>query len=242
MTATLARARTATPALLALVAATGLTLAVALWSFIGALARVIGAVTITAESISQGYQVPAAAVDGTSTGTLSVGLMEVTQNYDGNNVPLEYAYAYAAELRGIIVPFEVSALLDALLVLSLSVVVLLLCLRLLRGRPFLPHVTVSLAVFAGLTAVLGIGSQLVRNAPFAVTDQFGLRDHLALVMSAMRAPEIDGISWGNDITYIPVSGSTPLDLTMLGMAVLLGLIAAAFAIGQRMQRDVEGLV
>jgi len=242
MTTTLARARTATPALLAVIVATAITLGVALWSFIGALARVIGAATITAESISQGYQVPAAAVDGTSTGILDVGLMEVTQNYDGNNVPLEYAYAYAAELRGIVVPFEVSALLDALLVLSLSVVVLLLCLRLVRGRPFLPHVTVSLAVFAGLTAVLGIGSQLVRNAPFTATDQFGLRDHLALMMSAMRAPEIDGISWGNDITYTPATGSAPLDLTMLGMAVLLGLIAAAFAIGQRMQRDVEGLV
>lgn len=242
MTATLARARTATPALLAVIVATAVTLAVALWSFIGALARVIGAATITAESISQGYQVPAAAVDGTSAGTLDVGLMEVTQNYDGNNEPLPFAHEYAAELRGIVVPFEVSALLDALLVLSLSVVVLLLCLRLVRGRPFLPHVTVSLAVFAGLTAALGIGSQLVRNAPFTATDHFTLRDHLALMMSAMRAPEVEGISWGNDITYIPATGSAPLDLTMLGMAVLLGLIAAAFAIGQRMQRDVEGLV
>jgi hypothetical protein len=216
--------------------------AVALWSFGKAILGLVSALSISAESIANGFTVPAAAVDGVSTGTLAVGKLEVTQLYDGNGVPSPEAILVAHDVRDFMVPYTTALVLDAAFVLSLAIVVVLLCIRLERGRPFVAHLTWSLAIFAVVTAVFSIGSQLVRGAPFAASVEPGFRQHLATMMAAFQAPPIPGIMWDNDITYTAAAGPTPLDLTFVGMALLLGLIAAAFALGQRLQRDTDGLV
>jgi|GEM_PF-3955503 hypothetical protein len=233
------RARLALPAV---VAATLGLLGLALWSFATALIELGSALSLSAESIANGFSVPAAAVNGTSSGTLEVGRFEITHLYDGNGLPTEGAFVVAQQIRDFIVPYALANVLDATLVVSLAVVVLLLCVRLVRVQPFVAHVTWSLATFATLTAVFSITSQLVRAAPFAANNEPGFREHLATMMAAISAPPLPDITWDNDITYIPGTGAAPLDLTFVGMAVLLGLVAAAFAIGQRMQRDTEGLV
>lgn len=233
------RARLALPAV---VAATLGLLGFALCRFATALIELGSALSLSAESIVNGFSVPAAAVNGTSPGTLEVGMLEITHLYDGNGIPTEGAFVVAQQIRGFSVPFAAANVLDATLVVSMAIVVLLLCVRLVRGQPFVAHVTWGLATFAVLTALLSIGSQLVRAIPFAANNEPGFRDHLATMMAVMSAPPMPDIIWDNDITYIPATGAAPLALTFVGMAVLLGLVAAAFAIGQRMQRDTRGLV
>lgn len=244
MTTTLDRPRTAAPALAAVVAATGAMLALALWSFVAALTQLISAATMTAESIARGVSLPAAAFDGVSTGTLNIGRMLITGMYDGNDAPLPEAIAFTQSLRDILVPFHVAATLDAALVLSLALVVLLLCTRLVKGQPFARHMTLALAIFAGALAAFSLAAQLVRRIPFAdaTAVSWSMRKDFAWYITTLQSPPAPNAITDDSFTYTPAGVPLPLDLTLLGVAILIGLVAAAFAIGQRMQRDTQGLV
>ena len=225
----------------AVVTAATLMTAIALYSVITAIVRVIAAATLSAESIAEGTVLPAEAIDGVSQGTLTLEMLFVTQMYDGNNVPSSEAIWFAEQLRGFLVPYAAASAIDASFVLALSVVVLLLCVRLVRGQPFVRHMTWALAIFAVVIAAFGLGSQLVRRAPFGIPD-LTVRTDLERMMRALQAPPLPNISINHSALYTPAAGPLPLDFTLLGVAVLIGLVAAAFAIGQRMQRDTEGLV
>jgi hypothetical protein len=216
----------------------------ALLSFLGAMARLISAATMSAESIARGVSFPAAAIDGVSTGTFSFGRMAITSMFDGNDVPQPEAIEFTRAIRETVVPFYASEAINAALVLALSIVVLLLCLRLVRRRPFVRYMTWSLAAFAVITAVFSLASQLIRRAPFtdAASEDWTFRKDLATVISDLQVPLPPNTISDDSIAYTAAGTPFPVDLTLVGIAVLIGLIAAAFAIGERMQRDVEDLV
>lgn len=243
MTETLTRPRTSA-AVAAVAGAAGLMVALALVSVIAASTRLIGAAAMTAESIARGVSLPAAAFDGVSTGTLNIGRMLVTGMFDGNDQPLPEALTFTASLREIIVPFYGAELIDAALVLALAIIVLLLCLRLVRGKPFARHMTWSLAAFAGILAVFSVAAQLVRRIPFAdaTAVSWSMRKDFAWYITTLQSPPAPNAITDESFTYTPSGVPLPLDLTLVGVAVLIGLVAAAFAVGLRMQRDAEGLV
>lgn len=244
MTLQMDRIRTTGRALGAVIGLTGLIVAVAFLSFISALARLIMAATMTAESIARGTSVPAAAFDGVSTGTLTLGRMLITGMFDGNDVPLPEARAFTQSLTDILVPFHAAETLDAALVLALSIVVLLLCIRLVKRRPFARHMTRVLAAFSVALAVFSLAAQLVRRIPFAdaTAVSWSMRKDFAWYITTLQSPPAPNAITDESFTYTPAGIPLPLDLTLVGVAVLIGLVAAAFAIGRQMQHDTEGLV
>ena len=244
MTPTLVRPPVIIPALTAVVAASGLMVALAAWSLVAALTRLIGAATLSAERVVDGVSLPAAAFDGVSTGTLNLGRMLITSMYDGNDEPLPDARIFVGDVRGILVPFYASGAINAALVLALAVVVLLLCVRLVRSRPFVRHMTFSLAAFSVLLASFTLASQIVRRIPFADANAstWSMRKDFAWYITTLQSPPAPNAITDDSLTYTSAGVPLPLDLTLVGVAVLIGLVAAAFAIGQRMQRDTEGLV
>ena len=243
MTATSARLTPVT-AVTAVASAAGLMVALALYSVVAASLRLIGSATMTAESIARGVTLPAAAFDGVSTGTLTAGRMLLTGMYDGNDTPLPEAISFTSSLREIVVPFHAAELIDATLVLALSVIVLLLCLRLVRRAPFARYMTWSLAAFAGMLAVFSVAAQLVRRIPFAdaAAVSWSTRKDFAWAISTLQSPPAPNAITDDSFIYTPSGIPLPLDLTLVGVAILIALVAAAFAVGLRMQRDTEGLV
>lgn len=229
-------------ALGAVIGLTGIVVAAAFLSFAAALARLVMAATLTAESIARGASVPAAAFDGVSSGTLTIGRMLITSMFDGNDVPLPEAIAFTRSLNDILVPFHAAEAIDAALVLALSIVVLLLCIRLVKRRPFELHMTRVLAAFGAALAVFSVAAQLVRRIPFADATAAGwsMRKDFAWYITTLQSPPAPNAITDESFTYTPAG--IPLDLTLVGVAVLIGLVAAAFAIGHRMQNDTEGLV
>ncbi len=243
MTETLARSRTSI-GVAAVAGATGLMAALALVSAIAASVRLIGAVTMSAASIARGVSLPAAAFDGVSTGTLNIDRMLLTSMFDGNDQPLPEAEEFTASLRDILVPFYGAELIDAALVLALAIIVVLLCLRLVRGKPFARHMTWSLAGFAGILAIFSVAAQLVRRIPFAdaTAVSWSMRKDFAWYITTLQSPPAPNAITDESFTYTPSGAPLPLDLTLVGVAVLIGLVAAAFAVGLKLQRDTEGLV
>jgi len=113
----------------------------------------------------------------------------------------------------------VADLLGVLGVISLCIVVAWLCVRIFTGRPFTKAATWGIATAALVVMVGGLFSQAVRaNAHFEVTDELGL--------TAAGLPTFE----------------MTIDLAPIGWALALAVIAGAFEIGQRMQRETEGLV
>jgi hypothetical protein len=113
--------------------------------------------------------------------------------------------------------------LPALATIGVCVVAYVLALALMRGRPFRRMIATALGIIAGLVLVGGIASQ--------ACGAFGR----ALVVEdlAARTPELMDILWPFLLD---------LDLAPIGWGFILALVAAAFAIGSRIQRDTEGLV
>lgn len=104
-------------------------------------------------------------------------------------------------------------------VISLCIVVAWLCVRVFIGRPFTKAATWGIATASLMVMVGGLLSQAVRaNAHFEITSELGL--------------EAVGLA-GFEMS---------IDLAPLGWGFALAVIAGAFEIGQRMQRDTEGLV
>ncbi|MGO4488675.1 hypothetical protein [Microbacterium sp. 2RAF4] len=114
------------------------------------------------------------------------------------------------------------AIADALAILGpfvLCVAVAWLCIRLLIGRPFGSAATWGIAVAALAVMAGGLMSQAVRANAFS---------EIAL--------ELDLVSAG-----VPAFEMS-IDLAPFGWGFALVVVAGAFEIGQRLQRDTEGLV
>ena len=110
-----------------------------------------------------------------------------------------------------------SAVLTWLLVIGICAVAAWLCVRVLFGKPF------------GVAATWGIG---------AVS--------LLVILSGLGTPLLNGMAAqralvGLDVKQIPMFLVT-VDLAPLGWGLALAVVAGAFEIGQRMQRETDGLV
>lgn len=126
--------------------------------------------------------------------------------------------------------FFIAGALPALAAICIGVAVALLAIALIRGRPFvrtIPHV-IGLASVAVLVA--GIGTQVAgAYARAAVVEYLGPQEVTA-------GDQGEG-------AYAGLMGmALNLDLAPIGWALGLALVAAAFQIGTRMQRETELLV
>lgn len=114
------------------------------------------------------------------------------------------------------------AVADALAVLgpiALCIAVAWLCVRLFIGRPFGTAATWGIGVAAITVMAGGLMSQAVRaNAFSEITQELGL--------ASAGVPTFE----------------MSIDLAPLGWGFALAVVAGAFEIGQRLQRDTEGLV
>lgn len=212
--------------------------AVAVYATSLKLERLLFGLSLDQDALDVGANLPAAAFDGHSTGTITFSSADTI----GTSVIGRGATTYTDSLRTIVLPFYLSEFINALLVLALSAVVLLLCIRMLRGKPFVAQTTASLAVFAVVLGVGSIASQLVRRAQFGaeLPGVAAARDRGFMAIRSADSLEF-GQVYLEGSPYHP-GGEPGLDLFPLGIAVLLGLIAIAFWLGRRMQRDTEGLV
>lgn len=110
-----------------------------------------------------------------------------------------------------------AAILTSLLTIGICAVVAWLCLRVFVGRPFVRSATWGIAVVAILVLLAGLG-----------------------------APTLSGIANAEAAVALGLDELAPflvtLDLAPLGWCFALAVVAGAFEIGQRLQRDSEGLV
>ena len=104
--------------------------------------------------------------------------------------------------------------------------------------------TWSQAGFAGILAIFSVAAQLVRRIPFAdaTAVSWSMRKDFAWYITTLQSPPAPNAITDESFTYTPSGAPLPLDLTLVGVAVLIGLVAAAFAVGLKLQRDTEGLV
>lgn len=118
--------------------------------------------------------------------------------------------------------------LPALATIAIGVAVAWLAITLLRERPFtraLPH---AIGVAAIAVMIAGIGSQVAASLGRAmVVEHLGVRE----------ATTAEGAT-GEALAYMVLG----LDPAPIGWAFGLALVAAAFQIGTRLQRETEGLV
>lgn len=101
-----------------------------------------------------------------------------------------------------------------------------LCIRVGRHRPFGRSLTVALLTTACLVVFGGTFPPL-----FAAMARAEVIDHIGLVEWAVEAGQRTVLTFWLEIDLAPV-----------GVGLALGVVAAAFQIGERLQRDTEGLV
>ena len=113
-----------------------------------------------------------------------------------------------------------AAILGTLVSIGICVVLAWLCLRVFVGRPFVTSATWGIGIVAILVILGGLGSSLTSSIANA------------------EAVSFLGLDSSQGLMAFEVS----LDLAPLGWGLALVVVAAAFEIGQRMQRDTTGLV
>lgn len=118
---------------------------------------------------------------------------------------------------GAVVALVAAAIVTSLLTIGICAVVAWLCLRVFLGKPFVRSATWGIGVAAILVLLGGLGGPLLTGIAYAET--------------ALRL-EIDELA-----PFL-----VTLDLAPLGWTFALAVIAGAFEIGQRLQRENEGLV
>lgn len=123
--------------------------------------------------------------------------------------------------------FAAQSAVTALAVVGVSLSLLWLALRVLRTRPFGRSVTAALVASAVLVIVGGTAAQLLEAAGRAA-----VVDHLGPAVTAGAGESAESL--------LPFGLS--LDLAPVGVGLALAVIALAFQIGARLQRDTEGLV
>lgn len=122
----------------------------------------------------------------------------------------------AATPRGYLI---VAAILGSLLTIGVCAVVAWLCLRVFVGRPFVRSATWGIGAVAILVILGGIGSSF-----FGAIAHAEIARDLGLTGAGLPALEL------------------VIDLSPFGWGLALAVVAGAFELGQRMQRDTEGLV
>ena len=110
-----------------------------------------------------------------------------------------------------------SAALSSLLAIGICAMVVWLCVRVFLGKPFGPVATWGIGGVSILVIACGLGSPLLAG------------------MAAQRATLDLGLA------QLPTF-LVEVDLAPLGWGMALAVVAAAFEIGQRMQRETDGLV
>ena len=127
--------------------------------------------------------------------------------------------------------FAAQSAVVALAVVGVCLAVLWLSLRVLQARPFGRSVTGALVTSAALIAVGGTAGQILEAAA-----QASIVTHLGLDITG-------GVDLARPEGYEGLAGySLNLGLAPVGVGVALAVVALAFQIGARMQRDTEGLV
>ena len=116
-----------------------------------------------------------------------------------------------------------ASLISSLTVLAIAGLVLLLCITILRGRPFTRTMTRYIGG-AGLTLAVG----------GTISQFLTAMSHWVLVDALKDLGHPDGVT-------VP-DPSWTIDFTPIAAGIVLTVIAAAFEIGTRLQRDTEGLV
>ena len=114
-----------------------------------------------------------------------------------------------------------AVILDTLVSIGISVVVAWLCIRVFVNRPFVRSATWGIGAVAVLVFVGGLGSSL-----FTGIAQAEAVSYLGLGAAEGLSPDF----------------AASVDLAPLGWALALIVVAGAFELGQRMQRDTERLV
>lgn len=114
-------------------------------------------------------------------------------------------------------------LLPILLVLAICGCAIWLSIGLMHGRPFTRRFPIALVCVAGAVMICGIGSQLATEIA---------RAEVALVLNTASPQTEPGFALF----------SIALDLAPFGWGFLLGLLAGAFQVGTRLQRETELLV
>lgn len=112
-----------------------------------------------------------------------------------------------------------AALASSAVIIGICAVLAWLCLRVFVGRPFVRSATWGIGIVAILVLAGGLGSSVLTGIAHAEIALF-----LDLAEDALPILLI------------------PLDLAPLGWSVALAVVAGAFELGQRMQRDTEALV
>jgi len=110
-----------------------------------------------------------------------------------------------------------AAAVSSLLVLGICAALAWLCVRVFLGKPFVRSATWGIGVVAILVLVAGMVGPLLTGIANA---------EAALALDTAQLPPL----------------LVELDLSPLAWAFALTVVAAAFEIGQRLQRDTEGLV
>lgn len=111
----------------------------------------------------------------------------------------------------------VAAILGGLLTLVICAGVAWLSLRVFLGRPFVTSATWAIGAAAIAIMVCGIGSQFFTGLAHA---------EIGLALDTDALPEL----------------ALSIDLAPFGWGAALAVVAACFELGQRLQRDTEGLV
>lgn len=121
--------------------------------------------------------------------------------------------------------------LPALAMIAISAAVFWLSMMLLRGRPFVRSLTHMAGAAAVVVMIAGVGAQVFASAARASVVEF-LNPQVITAGGNMTDPSYEGLTgWALN-----------LDLAPVGWALGLALVAAAFELGQRLQKDTEGLV
>jgi hypothetical protein len=123
---------------------------------------------------------------------------------------------------GVVALVVLQHVLGLLLVGAIAGAFILLCLKLLRSKPFVRSMTITLMVLSIVFLVLGTSSELLET----------------LTRNLVR----EEITGGRSDT--PIGGTWSWSISGFWFVAGLGLaaIAGAFQLGERMQRDTEGLV
>ena len=121
-----------------------------------------------------------------------------------------------------------ASVLGQLTVILVSLVVLMLCWRLLRGVPFAPKLTRSVSVTGTALFLIGLIFPVLQGfSKFLIVNSL---DNVMTIESPIGKGSLDYYI-ANSVDLLPL---------VLGIALL--LLAAVFAKGAHLQRDTEGLV
>ena len=184
-------------------------LAYAVIAAIGSISQLLQALTSTGMHITLDADSPVP-VDAAGSGTATI----LSGSFASADLIVTGASSTARALLG------TGILVTGIMHVTLAVAFALLCLSLVRGRPFTRSMTWLLTA---ASAILILGGVLGQG--FIAFAQF-------MVAAELTGDSLDGaFPIAADLNFLPI---------LVGIG--LGAVASAFEIGQRMQRDTDGLV